>query len=95
MAELPAKSKRFYYMALLLAAVVLVAQLHCCVDRNADTLGSHACPFCVTVGAAIAVVALVIANGQPTQRLETGDAPEALLAAVFRNITPRAPPVAC
>jgi hypothetical protein len=83
------------YLGLLLAAVVLVAQLHCCVDLNGSLLilDSHACPVCVMVGAAIAVMALIIAAGQAIQRLETRDARLPFLAVVFRTTTPRAPPV--
>lgn len=93
-AELPTYSKRLYCLGLLLAAIVLVAQLHCCVDLNASVLDSHACPLCVTAGAAIAVIAWIIAVGQPIQRLETRDARVPLFTVVFRTVTPRAPPVA-
>jgi len=92
--ELPTHCKRLYFLGLLLAAIVLVAQLHCCVDLRGGILDSHACPVCVTVGAAIAVVALIIAVGQPIQRLETRDARVPLLVVVFRTTTPRAPPLA-
>src|ERR1700693_3135626 len=52
--EMPGKAKQVYFLALLLVAVVVAAQLHCCVELNSNTLDSHVCPICSSAGAAIA-----------------------------------------
>ena len=85
-------SKRIYVLALLLAAIFLVAQLHCCVDLNARVMDTHVCPVCHTLGAAIATCAVLIAMAGAIQRLEIFISLQPLLPVIFRNITPRAPP---
>jgi hypothetical protein len=93
--KLPTKSKRIYVLAVVLAAMFLAAQLHCCVDLNSRAADSHACPVCHTVGAAIAACAVIIATALAIQRLEILISLPPLLLVIFRNITLRAPPVAC
>jgi len=82
-------------LALLLAAVFFAAQLHCCLDLNPGIMDSHPCPVCHTLGAAIATCALILAMGLVVHRLEVFCSLTPLLPFLFRNITPRAPPVAC
>jgi len=56
---LPANSNRVYVLALLLAAAFFAAQLHGCIDLNPGIMGSHPCPVCYTLGAAIATCAFI------------------------------------
>ncbi len=92
---LPANSNRFYVLALLLAAIFFAAQLHCCFDLNSSPVDSHICPVCHTLAAAIATCAVIIAVAGSLHRLEILHSLPPLLSLSFRNITPRAPPVAC
>jgi hypothetical protein len=92
---LPFKSKAFYFLALFLAAVFLAAQLHCCIDLNSRTMDSHACPVCHTAGAAIATSAVIFNASRAMRRLEILPTLPPALLVIFRNLTPRAPPVPC
>lgn len=92
---LPVNSKRFYVLALLLAAIFFAAQLHCCFDLSSSPVDSHICPVCHTLGAAIATCAVIVAVAGSPRRLEILRSLPPLLLLSFRNITPRAPPVDC
>ena len=86
------KTKRAYFLALLLGAVFFAAQLHCCVDIHSRTMDSHACPICSTAGTAIATPSLVLEMAPVTNWLEAF-AVIAVVPVVFScNVTPRAPP---
>jgi hypothetical protein len=92
---LPDNSKRLFVLALLLAALFFAAQLHCCFDLNSSPADSHACPVCHTLGAAIATGVVILAIAGAIRRLEILHSLPPQLSLSFRNITPRAPPVAC
>ena len=93
--RLPANSKFVFFLALLLAAIFLTAQLHCCVYAMPGAIDSHVCPVCCTVGAAIATCALFIATGLLVRRMEIRAVLAPFHLVIFRNLTPRAPPVPC
>jgi hypothetical protein len=93
-----AKSKRLFVLALLLAVLFFAAQLHCvhcCFDLDSSPADSHGCPACHTMGAAIATGAAILAIAGAIRRLEVLPSLPPQLSLSFRNITPRAPPVAC
>src|SRR5271170_8139909 len=90
--SLVAHSKQVFVVALLLATIFVAAQLHCCVDLNSTSADSHACPFCSTVGAAIATGAMILGITPALRRLEISYSFPALLHTTSRNTTPRAPP---
>jgi hypothetical protein len=92
--RLPTNSKLVLILASLLASIFLAAQLHCCVDLNSQTMDSHACPVCCTVGAAIATCALILAITPAINRLEILLFVPPFLLVIFRTVTPRAPPLA-
>jgi hypothetical protein len=91
---MPGKAKRFYFLAFLLVAVVVAAQLHCCVELNSDTLDSHVCPICSSAGVAIAAPAVNMAIVPASYRLEISSATPIVSIVVLRNTAPRAPPAA-
>jgi hypothetical protein len=91
---MPGKTRRVYFLAFLLVAVVVAAQLHCCVELNSNTLNSHVCPICSSAGVAIAAPAVSMAIVPASQRLEVSSATPILSAVVLRNTAPRAPPAA-
>lgn len=93
--ELPTRSTGICVLALILAAIFLAGQLHCCVDLNSSAMDSHACPVCHSVGAAIAACAAIISMALAIHRLEILFSLPPLFLLDFRNITPRAPPAAC
>ena len=89
---MPGKTQHIYFVALLLAGIFLVGQLHCCVDLHSSTMDSHACPICSTAGIAVATPSLLLALVPAINRMETPPAITAVCIAVFRNVAPRAPP---
>jgi len=91
---MPGKAKRVYFLALLLVAVVVAAQLHCCVELNSSTLDSHVCPICSSAGAAIAPSAMNMAMVPAMHRLEVSATTAMVCVVVLRNTSPRAPPAA-
>ncbi len=93
--KLPFKSKAFYFLAFFLATVFLAAQLHCGIDLNSRTVDSHACPVCHTAAAAIATSAVIFVASRAMQRLEILPSLPPARLLIFRNLTPRAPPVPC
>ena len=88
------KTKRVYFLALLLGVVFLGAQLHCCADLNSSTTDSHFCPICSTAGTAIATPSLIMAMAPAINRLVVVSVMPTVPAVVFRNVAPRAPPAA-
>jgi hypothetical protein len=91
---MPGKTRRIYFLAMLLCTVFLAAQLHCCVELHSSTLDSHICPICSTAGIAIATPSLTMAMAPAVNRLETIPVMAALSVVVSRLIAPRAPPAA-
>jgi hypothetical protein len=86
------KSKRFFFLALLLAGILLAAQLHFCVDLNSSALDSHVCPICSTTGTAVPTPSLIVEMAPAINRLEIPGIPAGAPLAVPRSIAPRAPP---
>jgi hypothetical protein len=89
---MPSKTKRAYFLALLLGIVFLGAQLHCCVDLNSGPVSSHACPICSTAGSAIATPSLILAMVPAVNRLEVLGVTTEVPVVDLRNVSPRAPP---
>jgi hypothetical protein len=89
---MPGKTKRVYFLALLLGVVFLGAQLHCCADLSSNSADSHVCPICSTAGTAIATPSLIMAMTPAINRLVVLSVMPTVTAVVFRNVAPRAPP---
>ena len=89
---MPEKSRRFFFLALLLGGILLAAQLHCCVDLNSRALDSHVCPICSAAGTAIAPPSLGVEMAPAINRLEISGMPTGVPLVVPRSIAPRAPP---
>ena len=90
--NMPEKSKRFFFLALLLGGILLVAQLHCCVDLNSRSLDSHVCPICSAAGAAVPTPSLIVEMAPAINRLEVSGVTVSVALVVPRSIAPRAPP---
>jgi hypothetical protein len=88
------KTKRVYFMALLLGVVFLGAQLHCCADLSSNSADSHICPICSATGTAIATPSVIITTGPAINRLVVLSVVASVPVVVFRNVAPRAPPAA-
>ena len=87
------KSKRIYFLALLLGVVFFAAQLHCCLELNSRTVDSHFCPVCSTAGSAIATPSPDITIVPSVNRVELAGVTVTVPPVVLRSIAPRAPPV--
>lgn len=86
------RTKLVYFLAILLGALLLGAQMHCCADFNSSTMDSHACPICSTVGTAITTPSLLMATLPAVNRLELISLSATTPVVVLRNVAPRAPP---
>jgi hypothetical protein len=91
---MPAKSKRFLFVALLLAGIFLAGQLHCCVDLSSRSLDSHVCPICSATGTAVTTPSLVVEMAPAINRLELTGVVVFVPVVAPRSIAPRAPPAA-
>jgi hypothetical protein len=89
---MPGKTKRVYFLAILLGVVFLGAQLHCCADLSSNLTDSHICPICSTAGTAIATPSLIMAMTPAINRLVVLRVIPTVTGVVFRNVAPRAPP---
>lgn len=90
--NMPEKSKRFFFLALLLGGILFAAQLHCCVDLNSRSLDSHVCSICSSAGTAVPTPTLIVEMAPAINRLEISGIPAAVPLVVPRGIAPRAPP---
>ena len=88
------KSKRFFFLALLLGGILVAAQLHFCVDLNSRALDSHVCPICSAAGTAVPTPSLIVEMAPAIKRLEVSGVVVFVPLVVPRSIAPRAPPVA-
>ena len=91
---MPGKTKRVYFLAILLGVVFLGAQLHCCADLSPSSAASHFCPICSTAGTAIAAPSPIITMVPAINRLVVIRVVASVPVVVFRNVAPRAPPAA-
>ena len=89
---MPAKSKQFFFVALLLGGILLAGQLHCCVDLNSRSLDSHVCPICSAAGTAVPTPSLMVEMAPAINRLEISGVIVSVPLVVPRSIAPRAPP---
>ena len=89
---MPGKTKRIYFLTLLLGVVFLAAKLHCCVELNSRTMDSHVCPICSSAGTALAPPSLIMAMVPAINRLEVVSVMPTVLVVVLCNVTLRAPP---
>jgi hypothetical protein len=92
--NMPEKSKRYFFLALLLGGILLAGQLHCCVDLNSRSLDSHVCPICSAAGTAVPTPSLIVEMAPEINRLEVSGVVVAVPLVVPRSIAPRAPPAA-
>src|ERR1700730_15028135 len=91
--EMPHKTYQACLLALLLVAVVLAAQWHCCGEPNSQILVSHVCPICSAVSSLVVTqspgITMVPAlNWVKLLPLVVFD-----LSATPRTTSPRAPPL--
>jgi len=89
---MPSKSKRFFFVALLLGGILLAGQQHCCVDLNSRSLDSHVCPICSATGTAVQTPSLIVEMAPAINRLEVSGVVVFVPPVVPRSIAPRAPP---
>jgi hypothetical protein len=80
------------FLALLLALVFLGAQLHYCADVTSAPIGTHICPVCSAVGAAVMTPPVSILVVSQVKPLETMIYAALVRAAIPRATSPRAPP---
>jgi hypothetical protein len=92
--NMPEKSKRLFFLALLLVGVLLAAQLHCCVDLSSRALDSHVCPICSAAATAVPTPSLIVEMAPAVDRLEVSGVVVFFPLVVPRSIAPRAPPAA-
>jgi len=90
--EMPSASKQVCFLFLLLGAILLTAQLHCCVDLNSRTIDSHVCPICSTAGTAVPTASLILEMVPAINRLEVSGVIVSVPFVVPRSAAPRAPP---
>jgi hypothetical protein len=88
------ESKQAYFLFLLLGAILLAAQLHCCVDVNSRTIDSHVCPICSAAGTAVTTPSLIVRMAPAINRLEVSGVAVSVPVVVPRSIAPRGPPAA-
>jgi hypothetical protein len=79
-------------IAVLLALVVLGAQLHSCEDLTAGPLASHVCPICSVAATVIVAAALLILLMPAADRLEIRGITVSVPLVVPQNLTLRGPP---
>jgi hypothetical protein len=89
---MPSKSKQVYFLFLLLGAILLTAQLHCCVELNSRMIDSHVCPICSIAGTAVPTPSLIVEMAPAINRLEVSGVVVSVPLVVPRSIAPRAPP---
>jgi len=89
---MPAKSKRFLFVALLLGGILLAGQLHCCVDLSSRSLDTHVCPICSATGTAVPTPSLIVEMAPAIDRMEIAGVVVFVPPVVPRSIAPRAPP---
>ena len=89
---MPRESKQAYFLLILLGAILLTAQLHCCVDLNSRTIDSHVCPICSAAGTAVLTPSLIVEMAPAINRLEASGILVSVPVVVPRSIAPRAPP---
>lgn len=90
---MPGKTKRVYFLAILLGVVFLGAQLHCCADLSSKSADSHICPICSAAGTAIATPSLLMVMVPAINRLEVFASVVVVSVEFSRATSPRAPPI--
>ena len=87
------KPKLGFFLAALLASLLLGAQLHCCLDLNSQSIDSHYCPVCSVAGTAIVTTPPSVEMAPAVDWLQQAGIVIAVPLVVPRSIAPRAPPV--
>jgi hypothetical protein len=80
------------YVALLLGIIFLGAQLHFCADVTSAPTGTHICPVCSAVGAAVVTPTVSILVVSVVKPLELSSYVVASTSEIPRDTSPRAPP---
>jgi hypothetical protein len=92
--KMPSGSRNLALLALLLALIFLGAQLqmHFCADLNCAPTGTHLCPICSTVGAAVVTHSPTIAIVSLVLPIEVFAYAVVSSPEIPRATSPRAPP---
>ena len=90
---MPHNQRNIGLLALLLALIFLGAQLHYCADLTSAPSGTHICPVCSAVGAAVVTPAPSITVVSQVRPLEVFAHAVASSSEIPRATSPRAPPV--
>ena len=91
---MPNSRRNLGLLALLFALVFLGAQLHYCADLTSAPSGTHICPVCSAVGAAVVTPAPSITVVSQMRPLEVLAHAVASSSEIPRATSPRAPPAA-
>ncbi len=89
---MPHSQRNIGLLALLLALIFLGAQLHYCADLTSTPSGTHICPVCSAIGAAVVTPAPSISVVSQVRPLEVFAHVVASSPAMPRATSPRAPP---
>ena len=89
---MPNSRRNLGLLALLFALVFLGAQLHYCADLTSAPSGTHICPVCSAVGAAVVTPAPSITVVSQVRPLEVFAHAVASSPEIPRATSPRAPP---
>lgn len=90
---MPISRRNLRLLALLLALVFLGLQLHYCADLTSTPSGTHICPVCSAIGAAVVTPAQSIKIVSQVRPLEVFAHVVASSPDIPRATSPRAPPV--
>jgi hypothetical protein len=90
---MPHNQRNIRLLAFLLALVFFGAQLHYCADLTSAPSGTHICPVCSAVGAAVVTPAPSITVVSQVRPLEVFAHAVANSPEIRRATSPRAPPV--
>jgi hypothetical protein len=80
------------YLALLLGIIFLGAQLHYCADVTSAPTGTHICPVCSAVGAAVVTPTVSILVVSVVKPLELSSYVVVGTLEIPRDTSPRGPP---
>jgi hypothetical protein len=90
---MPNRGRHIGFPVLLLALAFLGAQLHFCADLTGAPTPTHVCPVCSELGAAVVAPMPSIAVVALAKAIEPGHRTFANSADVWRETSPRAPPI--
>jgi len=89
---MPNRHRHLRLLALLLGIICLGAQLHFCADLTGAPSGTHICPVCSAVGAAVVTPSPSIVLIALVKPLEAPAHVFAISPEIPRDTSPRGPP---